>query len=54
MKNGQLEPQDSDTLMSIYRKLNIDGTLKEPLSTKEQVIIFAIAEWIEKNVKENE
>jgi hypothetical protein len=28
MKNGKLEPNDSDTLQSIYNKLTVNGELK--------------------------
>ncbi len=52
MKSGQLERKDEQTLKTIYKKITINGTLKEPLTVEEQVLIFGIAEWIGKNVEE--
>lgn len=46
MKNGYIEPSDTDTLMGIYRKIDINGNLKEPLTTDEQILIFCIAKSI--------
>ena len=46
MKNGYIEPSDSDTLMEVYRKIDISGNLKEPLTTDEQILIFCIAKSI--------
>lgn len=46
MKNGYIEPSDADTLMGIYRKIDISGNLKEPLTTDEQILIFCIAKSI--------
>lgn len=46
MKNGYIEPSDADTLMEIYRKIDISGNLKEPLTTDEQILIFCIAQSI--------
>lgn len=46
MKNGYIEPSDADVLMGIYRKIDINGNLKEPLITDEQVLIFCIAQSI--------
>lgn len=54
MKNGKLEPKDSDTLQSIYNKLTVNGELKEPLTAEEQVLLFSISKWIKKNVEEKE
>lgn len=51
MKNGKLEPNDSDTLQSIYNKLTVNGELKEPLTVEEQVLLFSVSKWIKKNVK---
>lgn len=54
MKNGKLEPEDADTLMAIYRKIDIwRQELKEPLTTYEMVLIFALSKWIRENVKED-
>lgn len=46
MKNGYIEPSDADVLMKIYRKIDINGNLKEPLTTDEQILIFCIAKSI--------
>lgn len=46
MKNGYIEPSDADVLMEIYKKIDGEGNLKEPLTTKEQVLIFCIAQSI--------
>lgn len=46
MKNGYIELSDADMLMGVYRKIDIYGKLKEPLTTKEQVLIFCIAQSI--------
>lgn len=46
MKNGYIEPSDADTLMGIYRKIDMYGNLKEPLTTDEQILIFCIAKSI--------
>lgn len=46
MKNGYIEPSDADTLMGIYRKIDINGNPKEPLTTDEQILIFCIAKSI--------
>ena len=46
MKNGYIEPSDADVLMEIYKKIDGEGNLKEPLTTSEQVLIFCIAQSI--------
>lgn len=46
MKNGYIEPSDADVLMEIYKKIGGDRNLKEPLTVKEQVLIFCIAQSI--------
>lgn len=46
MKSGYIEPSDADVLMGIYKKIDGNGNLKEPLTTKEQVLIFCIAQSI--------
>ncbi len=51
MKNGQLERKDEDTLKEIYKKLTVDGYLKEPLTVEEQVLIYGISKWIRENVE---
>lgn len=46
MKNGYIEPSDADALMEIYRKIDIYGRLKEPLTMDEYMTIFCIAKLI--------
>lgn len=46
MRNGYIEKSDADTLMNVYRKFDIYGNTKEPLTTEEQVLIFCIAKAI--------
>ena len=46
MKNGYIELSDADPLMEIYRKIDINGNLKEPLTVNEQILIFCIAKSI--------
>lgn len=46
MKNSYIEPSDADVLMGIYRKIDGDGNLREPLTTDEQILIFCIAKSI--------
>lgn len=46
MKNGYMEPPDADVLVGIYRKIDINGNLKEPLTANEQILIFCIAKSI--------
>lgn len=46
MKNGNIELSDADTLMGIYRKIDMYGNLKQPLTTDEQILIFCIAKSI--------
>lgn len=54
MKNGYIEQLDADTLMEIYRKIDINGKLKEPLTTDEQVLIFCIAKSIKEGKVKSE
>lgn len=49
MKNGIPEfEKDAETLMAAYRKFNIYGMTKEPLTPNEMVLIFCIAKWMRK------
>lgn len=48
MRNGMLEPSDADDLRNIYKKFDMNGILKEPLSTYEMILIFSISKWIER------
>lgn len=54
MKNGIPEASDGVVLHDIYKKLNIDGTLKEPLSIHEMVILFCVGNYIAENHKKME
>lgn len=47
MKEGIIEPEkDRETIMRIYRKIDLYGNLKVPLTTEEQVLIFCLAKSI--------
>lgn len=46
MKNGHVEKEDGIKLMSMYAKFDIDGTLREPLTPDEMVLLFCIAKAI--------
>ena len=48
MKNGILERKDGVKLMGIYQALEIDGTLRRPLTPGEMVTLFGVAEGIRK------
>ena len=48
MKNGKLERKDEDTLKEIYKKLTVDGYLKEPLTVEEQVSFTAYQNGLER------
>lgn len=37
--------EDGEVLRDIYKKINIDGTLKEPLSSHEMVILFCVGNY---------
>lgn len=54
MKHGIPEASDGVVLRDIYKKLNIDGTLKEPLSVHEMVILFCVWKYIAENHKKME
>lgn len=46
MKNGIPEKEDGLVLRDIHKKINIDGTLKEPLDTHEMVLLFCVGNWL--------
>lgn len=46
MKNGYIELSDADALMGIYKKIDCGGNLREPLTVKEQALIFCIMKSI--------
>lgn len=48
MKNGIITPKDGDTLLEIYHSFDLYGNQKRPLTTEEQVLIFAIGKAIQK------
>lgn len=51
MKNGIIYKSDGDTLIEIYRALNIiDGTLERPLTMNEMVLLFAIGKKIQEEM----
>ena len=47
MKNGIISPKDGDTLLEIYHSFDLYGNQKRPLTTDEQVLIFAIGKAIQ-------
>ena len=46
MHNGIITPKDGDVLMEIYHSFDLYGKQKRPLTTEEQVLIFAIGKAI--------
>ena len=48
MKEGILERKDGMKLMGIYQALEIDGTLRRPLTPGEMVTLFGVANGIRK------
>lgn len=42
MRNGIITPKDGDALLEIYKAFDLYGNQKRPLTTEEQVLIFAI------------
>ena len=38
--------EDGEVLRDIYKKISIDGTLKEQLSMHEMVILFCVGNWL--------
>jgi len=51
MKDGKIERSDAAVLMAIYRKIDIDGYVREPVTTDEMITLFAIAKALEKGFK---
>lgn len=47
MKNGMIETRDGDLLLGIYKAFDLYGNQKRPLTTDEQVLIFAIGKAIQ-------
>lgn len=47
MHNGIITPKDGDTLLEIYRSFDLYGNQKRPLTTEEQVLLFAIGKAIQ-------
>ena len=47
MHDGIITPKDGDTLLEIYRSFDLYGYQKRPLTTEEQVLIFAIGKAIQ-------
>lgn len=50
MKNGQIEIKDAEVLRSIYKKFDIYGNTKEPLTVGEMVLILSLSTWIRGNI----
>lgn len=50
MKNRQLEPRDGETLRNIYKKFDVYGNTKEPLTVGEMIFIFSLSTWIRENI----
>lgn len=48
MKNGKIERIDGEELKRVYKKLNLNGTTKEPLTAHEMVLIYCVGNAIEK------
>lgn len=46
MKNGMIETRDGDLLLGIHKEFDLYGNQKRPLTTEEQVLIFAIGKAI--------
>ena len=42
MHNGIITPKDGYTMLEIYKSFDLYGNQKRPLTTEEQVLIFAI------------
>lgn len=47
MRDGIITPKDGNTLLEIYRSFDLYGYQKRPLTTEEQVLIFAIGKAIQ-------
>ena len=47
MKNGIITPKDGDTLLEIYHSFDLYGNQNRPLTTEEQVLLFAIGKAIQ-------
>ena len=47
MHNEIITPKDGDTLLEIYHSFDLYGHQKRPLTTEEQVLIFAIGKAIQ-------
>lgn len=49
MKNGFLEAHDADALMRMYKKVDIEGMMRERFTAEEIVLLYSIA----KSIKEH-
>ena len=47
MKNGMIETRDGDLLLGIHKEFDLYGNQKRPLTTEEQVLLFAIGKGIQ-------
>nr|DAX03118.1 MAG TPA: hypothetical protein [Bacteriophage sp.] len=50
MKNGIIYKSDGDALITIFKALRLDGTLKRPLTTKEMVLLFSIGKKLQEEI----
>ena len=48
MKKGKLEREDGERLMQMYRKIDLDGELRERFTPSEMVLLYCIANKIMK------
>ena len=46
MKNGMIETRDGDLLIEIFKAFDLYGNQKRPITTEEQVLLFAIGKGI--------
>lgn len=47
MKNGMITTRDGDLLLEIYKAFDLYGNQKRPITTEEQVLLFAIGKGIQ-------
>ena len=47
MKHGMPTEEDAEAFRSIYKKLDIYGMTREPLTTHEMVLIFSYGKFVE-------
>lgn len=47
MKNGVIETRDGDLLLGVHKEFDLYGNQKRPITTEEQVLLFAIGKAIQ-------